>query len=413
MTSASTFSEQESNSNHDADGVQPPETAPQSLAGVEMLTEQQLPGLEEECLLHGSEPLDGEITVFLSQLALKQVATHSYSNLESEVGGVLLGRAYQYGTDIYLDVRAAIPAVTADHGPVHFTFTADAWAQLHKDRASRYPELDIVGWFHTHPDLGVFYSSDDVVVHSAAFTMPWHVGMVVDPLRKETSFFGWQQEELVPYPGFYERMELEPSSVLEWQVVPTAVWDHSYEYPDGERYGTSSVYLPANTPLAMPALKTYVGYGLAALGLLLSLLLLFAWVMPLTREVDRLQNMVVVLADSALADSNAALCPDPRLRLLSPPANQPIPAGAQVELLGTAMLPEVTRYQVDVRPAAVEGRWTTGDSYRGSTKVGELAVWDTESWPRGAYELRLLAVDNNTIKLPGSPDCIIGLELAS
>lgn len=413
MTSASTYSDQGSASSKDADGAQSPETVVQPLAGIETLAEQQLPGLEEECVLHGQEPLDGEVTVFLSQLALKQVATHSYSNLECEVGGVLLGRAYQYGADIYLDVRAAIPAVTADQGPVHFTFTADAWAQLHKDRSLRYPELDIVGWFHTHPDLGVFYSSDDVVVHSAAFTMPWHVGMVVDPLRKETSFFGWQQEELVAYPGFYERMELEPSSVLEWQVVPTAVWDHSYDYPDGEQYDRSGVYLPANSPPALPALKSYAGYALAALGLLLSLLLLFAWVMPLTREVDRLQNMVVVLADSALADSNAALCPDPRLRILSPVASQRIPGGAQVEVMGTAMLPEISRYQVDARPAGVDGGWTTVNSYRGSTKLGELATWNTESWPSGVYELRLVAVDTNNIKLPGSPDCFIGLELAS
>jgi proteasome lid subunit RPN8/RPN11 len=411
MTSASTFSDQESPSNQKPGVAQSPTAAAQPLSGIETLPERQPPGLEEECLLHGQEPLDGEVTIFLSQLALKQIATHSYSNLESEVGGVLLGRAYHYGTDIFLDVRAAIPAVTADHGPVHFTFTADAWAQLHEDRARRYPELDIVGWFHTHPDLGVFYSSDDVVVHSAAFTMPWHVGMVIDPLRKETAFFGWKQEDLVPYQGFYERMELEPSSVLEWQTVPTAIWDQPYEYPDGERYATSGVYLPANSPPALPALKSYVGFGLAALGFLLSLLMFFFWVRPLTQEVDRLQNMAVVLADSALADSNAALCPDPRLRILSPLTKQQIPGGTLIEVMGTAFLPEVNRYQVDARPAGLEGGWTTVDSYRGSTKLGELATWDTESLSPGAYELRLVAVDNNNIKLVGSPNCAIGFEL--
>ncbi|MFN2207579.1 MAG: Mov34/MPN/PAD-1 family protein [Candidatus Promineifilaceae bacterium] len=413
MTSASTYSEQEPPSepqledNHASSNVVPRDS------GIEMLPERQPPGLEEECLLHGQDPLDGEVTVFLSQLALKQIATHSYSDLEREVGGALLGRAYQYDTDIYLDVRAAIPAVTADHGPVHFTFTADAWSQLHKDRARRYPDLDIVGWFHTHPNLGVFYSSDDVVVHSAAFTMPWHVGMVVDPLRKETSFFGWRHKQLVPIAGFYERMELEPTSVLEWNVVPTDVWDHPYEYRGGEQYGSgiSGVYLPANSPPAVPALATYVAYGLAALGLLLTVVLLFGWVMPLTREVDRLQNMVVGLADVALADSNAALCPDPRLRILSPLAGQRFRIGERVDITGTALLPDVNRYQVDARPAAMEGGWTTVDSYRGSTKLGQLALWDTESWPPGAYDLRLIAVDNNNIKLTASPNCQLGLEL--
>jgi hypothetical protein len=259
----------------------------------------------------------------------------------------------------------------------------------------------------------VFYSSDDVVVQSAAFTMPWHVGMVVDPLRKETSFFGWKQDQLTPLAGFYERMELEPSSLLERQVVPTEVWDHPYEYSSSEQYssGRSGVYLPANSPPAVPALATYIAYGLAAFGLLLSLIMLFAWVMPLTREVDRLQNMVVGLADVALADSNAALCPDPRLRILSPLAGQRFTIGEQVDISGTALMPDVNRYQVDARPAGMEGGWTTVDSYRGSTKLGELALWDTESWPPGAYELRLIAVDNNNIKLPASPNCHLGLEL--
>lgn len=409
MTSASAFSEQEPSSSPDADENQP--AVMQPVAAIETLPERQIPGLEEECILHGQELLEGEVTVFLSQLALKQIATHSYSNLDCEVGGALLGHPYQFDDEIFLDVRAAIPAVTADQGPVHFTFTADAWAQLHKDRLQRYPEYDIVGWFHTHPDLGVFYSSDDVVVHSAAFTLPWHVGMVVDPLREDTALFGWKQDKLAPISGFYERMELEPTSVLEWEVVPTAIWDHPYEYNGSQRYEESGVYLPVNSPPAVPALKSYIGYGLAALALLFSLFLLFGWVMPLTREVDRLQNMVVVLADSALADSNAALCPDPRLRILAPLTSQKIASSSQVEVTGTAILPEVSRYQVDARPAGFDGPWTMVDTYRGSTKLGELAMWDTESWPPGVYELRLVAVDNNNIKLPGSPSCAIGVEL--
>jgi hypothetical protein len=195
--------------------------------------------------------------------------------------------------------------------------------------------------------------------------------------------------------------------------VPTAVWDHPYEPSDMRQYGGSRVFLPTTSAPTLPPLKVYLGYGLAALGLLLSVIILIAWVMPLTREVDRLQNMVVVLADSALADSNAALCPDPRLRILSPLAGQTIPAGSLVELMGTAMMPAVSRYQIDVRPGGGNVRWTPVDSFRGSTKLGELATLNTESWPPGVYEVRLQAVDNNNIRVAGSPNCAIALELGS
>ena len=133
--------------------------------------------------------------------------------------------------------------------------------------------------------------------------------------------------------------------------------------------------------------------------------------MPLTREVDRLQNMVVVLADSALVDSNAAACPDPRLRMLSPLLGQRLPAGVSVEIMGTAVLPEITRYQVDVRPSGIEGGWSTVNLYRGTTKLDQLAKWNTEALSPGLYDLRLLAVDNNNIRLPRTPDCAIAIEL--
>lgn len=374
---------------------------------------QTAPDLDDTCLLHGQRVGENEVVVILSQLALRQIAAHSKSNLDYEVGGAMLGRAFRSNGQAYVEVRAAIPAVTNDHGPVHFTFTADAWSQLHKDRSENYPDLDIIGWFHTHPDLGVFYSSDDVVVHSAAFTLPWHVGMVIDPIRRETAFFGWNAGALVPYAGFYEQRDVQPYSLLDWQVVHTDVWDHPYEYREQENrdHAPSRVYLPPSNNVNLPALKTYAAFALGGLGLLLSFFLLVGWVLPLTHEVDRLQNMVIVLADEALAESNAAYCPDPALRILAPLTGSRVPSGSQVEVMGTAMIADAAGYQINVRPA--EGsNWILVDKERSrGTKLGQLAVWDTESAAVGDYEMRLTAVDKNHIRLSGSPPCAIAIEL--
>jgi proteasome lid subunit RPN8/RPN11 len=408
MTSASTYSEQEQ-----APGTVPePEKAPAgpALPGLEELPVRRPPALHELAVWHGSTPSGDEVTVLLSQLALKHIAAHANSNLQCEVGGALLGRAYRWQDRAYVDVHAAIPAVTADHGPVHFTFTADAWSQLHHDREQRFPDLDIVGWFHTHPDLGVFYSSDDVIVHSAAFTQPWHIGLVVDPLRLEAAIFGWQREGLGPLSGFYERLDLQPESLLPWHPVETAVWNHPYEYGAHGEAGGSAVYLPPSQLPGLPAFKSYFGYALGALGLLLSLIMLVGWVLPLTREVDRLQNTVVVLADTALADSNAALCPDMRLRILTPLAGQQMAAGENLEVTGTAMFPEAVRYQVDVRAGGSES-WALVGRQRGDVKLGRIARWDTTAVPPGDYLLRLSAVDSNNLRLAGSPDCAIPVQV--
>ncbi len=409
MTSASTYSEIEES--------KPVEFDPQRWATINSHLEalNALPAakplnLDEKCLFHGQKGEEDNVDVVLSQVAIKHIAAHSYSNVQCEVGGALLGKAYRNDGRFIVNVQAAIPAVTADQGPVHFTFTADAWSQLQRDRLSEYPDLDIVGWFHTHPDLGVFYSSDDVVVHSAAFTQPWHVGMVIDPLRKETSFFGWIDGQLEAKKGFYENPDLQPYSLLEWQAVQTGVWDHPYEELDAEEPASSTVYLhPSNRPM-LPMLKPYIGIGIGIFGLLLSVFLLFAWVLPLTRQVDQLQTMTLVLADSALAESNAATCPDARLRILMPLSGQNIQAGTIAEVMGTTMIEDAVRYQVNVRAQGADN-WVLLNASRRDSKLGQLASWDTSSTPPGIYEIRLTAVDNNNIRLPGSPPCSIAVEL--
>ena len=188
------------------------------------------PPHQDDCLLHGAYPAPEHVHVVTTQDALLQVKTHSESNVSVELGGVLLGKAFRAADRLFVRVEAAIPAITDDNGPIHFTFTADAWTQIHVDRMA-YPNLDIVGWFHTHPDLGVFYSADDEVVHAAAFTQPWHVGLVVDPVRDQASFFGWIDGAPRPLPGFYELIPADageegeiPRAVVNWEVVIDDSW---------------------------------------------------------------------------------------------------------------------------------------------------------------------------------------------
>ena len=410
MTSASTFSET-TDPIQDDPSLQLPTALYNQREALRSLPVLKPPVLAEECLLHGQISEADKITVILSQIAIRHIAAHSISNLDCEVGGALLGRAYQNNGRVFLDIKAAIPAVTVDQGPVHFTFTADAWSQLHRDRTKSYPDLDIVGWFHTHPDLGVFYSSDDVIVHSAAFTQPWHSGMVIDPVRKETSFFGWVEGKLEAKTGFYELLDLQPYSLLEWKAVQTAVWDYPYQEMGSGDSDPSLVYLhPSNRPM-LPVIKPYLGFAFGVMGLLLAVFLLVAWVLPLNREVDRLQNMVIVLADSAMADSNAASCPDPRLRILSPLTGQRVKSGSEIEVMGTAMIDEASSYQVNVRSGGTND-WVLVGARRRGTKLGQLASWDSTLVPAGIYEVRLTAVDNNNIRLSGSPPCAIAIELA-
>lgn len=416
MTSLSTSSERP----RTAEPAPPPATPPtedngreQTAAALAGLPQRPLPLPPEKWLLCGRVPSVNQPIVLVSQTALLQVAAHSSSNLEVELGGALLGKAYRHQGRVIVQVMAALPAVNQDHGPVHFHFSADSWVNLQKDQATHYADLDIIGWFHTHPDLGVFYSSDDVVVHSAAFTLPWHVGLVIDPVRDEACFFGWVEGELAPLSGYYELPDRQPERVVQWRVVKTAVWDRAYMPPDGPDPQNSQAY-PANSQVYMPrnalfAPGQWIGVLLGAAAVLLSFFLL-AGLVTLNRQNNRLESVALVLAQEALRDSNALTCPDPRLRIIVPLLGSNIAAGSDVSLIGTAAYPDATRYQLDMRPSGTE-TWALLGRFRRDQTLDELWQWDTADLAPGSYEVRLAAVDGNNIRLNGSPTCSIQLNI--
>ena len=372
---------------------------------VPALPERQPPDLLEKGWLHGRSPRTDPVVIIAYPEALAQISGHSQSNLDVELGGTLLGRVYRHAGQVYVEVQAALPAATGDHGPIHFTFTADSWMQLQRDHAERHPHLEIVGWFHTHPGLGVFYSGDDVVVHSAAFTLPWHVGLVLDPVRNEAAFFGWNKGQLTTLAGFYELVEPETSATVNWQMVRTSVWQESYEERLAMEEQTASYAPPADWQTEPARWGLIVG----ALSLLLSFFLLVGWVVPLTKQVNRLETLALTLADETLA-GNVAACPDPNLRILSPLMDSSVRVGGELDVVGTAVHPDAFRYRVEVRPAGTDS-WLLVDDQRQDANLGVLATWDTAPHQPAMYEMRLTAVDRNNIRLTNAALCQIQLEI--
>ena len=119
---------------------------------------------------------------------------HVFDSPNAEVGGVLVGHRQPAGTPIVSNI---IPALAARETLDTLTFTHDAWAFIHQEMESRFPELEIVGWYHSHPGHGVFLSADDLFIHHNFFNDGTSIAFVVDPLNGEEGVFGWQNEEVV------------------------------------------------------------------------------------------------------------------------------------------------------------------------------------------------------------------------
>src|SRR5207244_1370502 len=61
----------------------------------------------------------------------------------------------------------------------------------------------IVGWYHSHPDFGIFLSDRDCFIHENFFSGPGQVAYVFDPVRDLEGMFAWQNGKPTPLPHFW------------------------------------------------------------------------------------------------------------------------------------------------------------------------------------------------------------------
>jgi proteasome lid subunit RPN8/RPN11 len=123
---------------------------------------------------------------------------HAMESLPNETGGFLLGHvAYDpLRAAWYLDVDETLPVDPLTQDPVHFSFT---WRDVDRVRSHREVEgKALLGWYHTHPDLGIFLSQTDLEkTHRVLFAEPFQIALVYDPVRHRAGYFFWEGPQLI------------------------------------------------------------------------------------------------------------------------------------------------------------------------------------------------------------------------
>lgn len=128
--------------------------------------------------------------VYIEKKAYLTIINHLKSDLEKEQGGILFGNAYRDPEKgIYVKIVSAIAAPNTLATKAHLEFTAQTWQGI-MDYAKKI-ELseNIVGWYHSHPNIGVFMSNTDLKTQEAFFYHPWSLSIVYDPVRHEIGYF--------------------------------------------------------------------------------------------------------------------------------------------------------------------------------------------------------------------------------
>lgn len=206
------------------------ETTTPEPAGLQRMQNQPLParlplGRAQRWLAPGEDhALSGvsqpPLPVFLTQDVFKVINLHSASDMDNEVGGWLAGRWCsdpQTGAE-FVVVEALLPAQQVRSGSTFLTFTHDSQVAMLAALEEQYEDKCIVGWYHTHPRMGIFLSGYDTWLHEHFFPQPWQIALVVEPHARQGGVFVRKDGELSPrkYRGFYELHTIGAESVVDW-----------------------------------------------------------------------------------------------------------------------------------------------------------------------------------------------------
>ena len=111
----------------------------------------------------------------------------------TEVGGLLIGRAYVAGSSVpgswgpLVWIERFVPSETCRSSSVSLAMGTEMWERVRSVTA--HDDGMVVGWYHSHPNLGAFFSSTDRATQRAFFNQPYSVGLVVDPIRGDEAWF--------------------------------------------------------------------------------------------------------------------------------------------------------------------------------------------------------------------------------
>jgi proteasome lid subunit RPN8/RPN11 len=135
--------------------------------------------------------------VVLEAEVARKIRQHARSSMKAEVCGVLLG----VGEEDRTVVEACIAGINAAQGGAHVTFTQDTWEHIYKIKDQQFPDMKIVGWYHSHPGFGVFLSEHDLFIQENFFSNPQQIAWVYDPHTDEEGCFGWIGGKIEKLPG--------------------------------------------------------------------------------------------------------------------------------------------------------------------------------------------------------------------
>jgi hypothetical protein len=131
---------------------------------------------------------EAELTVVMPR-RLREDVWRFLGSHRVEAGGLLLGHVHRVSTmapPSIVSITEFVPGRDFAGTGVSLALGTALWDDAR-------PLLDggfsVIGWVHSHPDLGAFFSGTDRRTQRAFFSLPFQVGLCIDPVRGEHAWF--------------------------------------------------------------------------------------------------------------------------------------------------------------------------------------------------------------------------------
>lgn len=171
--------------------------------------------LAAEKLSTGSFPAPRSIDfrVYFDPQVYAAMIAHASEDTTFEICGVLVGDLSRDADGPFVNVRNYIRCDSAEKKFAEVTFTHESWAHINREMDTKYQDQRIVGWYHSHPNFGIFLSDRDFFIQQNFFSGPGQIALVIDPVRKIEGVFEWRNGGTAPTPHYWvgSRMQLAPS----------------------------------------------------------------------------------------------------------------------------------------------------------------------------------------------------------
>lgn len=223
-------------------------------------------------------------SLVITSEVLARVNAHVSTDGNRELGGFLLGNNYFCpNTKIkYVQIDNSVEAKFTSSNHVSIDLVNETFQHLLDEMGGKYLGKKIIGWYHSHPDMGAFLSPMDVEVHKHRFPPAWAVALVIDPVKRQGGFFCWREGELHEHAmmDFYELRGIKTHATLTY--MPWENYQCFDAQTDAEREpkladGARPIVIINEGPFARLKAWLYKRWYLPATALALLIILGGAW----------------------------------------------------------------------------------------------------------------------------------------